>query len=73
MRIDKFLNDMNDTDTPLTDAQYQKLLSRFAFHLPIVETPDGEILNPVPDNEKELFDRFLKAAEQRGAVFNPIY
>jgi len=73
MNIEQLIHRRHNHDKPLTDSQYNKLLSRFAFNLPILEAPDGEILNPVPDSEKELFERFLQEAEIRGEVFNPCF
>jgi len=73
MNIEQLIYRRHNHDKPITDSQYRKLLDRFAFYLPIVELPDGEILNPVPDSETELFERFLQEAEIRGEVFNPVF
>lgn len=54
-------------------GEYQRLKQKYAFNVPVVKSPDGEILNPVHEEDKEEFERFLDMAERRGEIFNPTY
>lgn len=48
--------------------EYSLLKSKFFFNVPIVVDDNGNVLNPVHEEDKEEFSRFLAMAEQRGML-----
>jgi|AntRauTorckE6833_2_1112554.scaffolds.fasta_scaffold115324_2 hypothetical protein len=55
-----------------TTGQYERLKHKFFFNLPIIESPEGEIQNPVNEDDRAEFEQFLKMAERRNDNFSPI-
>lgn len=55
-----------------TTGLYERLKRKFFFNLPIIESPEGEIQNPVDEDDRAAFEQFLEMAERKGEIFNPL-